>query len=78
MIGSILGILSGLFGALSTALGWAKSASDQNIGKTLQAKADEDAIVKEAQDGQKTANAVDGLSRDDLIRELSGVAKGDS
>ena len=70
MIGAIFSAVSGAFKVLGIALGWVKQDSDQNIGKQLQAAADEKATIKEDDDAQKIDAAVADQSRVALIDEL--------
>lgn len=74
MIGAIFSAVSGAFKVLGIALGWMKQDSDQNIGKQLQAAADAQSTIKEAEDAQSIDSNVAGLSGSQLDDELRASA----
>jgi hypothetical protein len=70
MIGVILSAVSNGLQLANKLASWAKQNSDQNTGKQLQAAADAQTTIQEAQDGQKIDAAVGDQSRDQLIADL--------
>lgn len=72
MFGTIIAAVGNGLKALAIGLGWLKQNSDQNIGKQLQAAADDQASLKEDANAQKIDAAVSAESRTQLIDELRG------
>jgi len=69
-MGAFLSAIASGLKIAAIALGWLKQNSDQNVGKQLQAAADDDATIKEASDAQKTDSSVAGVSGSELDDEL--------
>jgi hypothetical protein len=76
VIGAIFSAAAGFFQSLATALGWMKQASDQNIGKQLQAGTDAQASLQEDRNAQAIDASVGTESRAALIDELRGPTAG--
>lgn len=72
MFGTIISAVASGLKALAIGLGWLKQNSDQNIGKQLQAAADDQTSLKEDANAQKIDAAAAAESRTQLIDELRG------
>lgn len=72
MFGTILSLLSGLAGIVSSILRRKQQVADQQTGTDEQRLADVNAVVKEAQNAQRVDQDVEGTGRSALIDELSG------
>lgn len=75
MFSTIVSAVASGLKALAIGLGWLKQNSDQNIGKQLQAAADDQATIKEATNAQKIDSSVAGLSDGQLDDELRASTK---